>query len=117
MNHKLIGGWNSRPPPTEAFLGALATFLDAEPPDRINAYYAMIESVSSRQDLAQFLFYLSENPGLSSSDAAFNGTTSEYWDGLAGVLVSPKGADLDDPVRTGFWRILARVLNAATVYE
>jgi hypothetical protein len=114
MSHELINDWNDSPPPTDAFLEREAAFIEKQKnhdgETRFDAYYAMIDSISTPQDLGQFLLRCSSKPGDESSPE--NPDISSYWDALAGVVVEDARSSMSNP-----WRTFARMLDKAVGYE
>ena len=107
----MSGGWNSDPPPTAAFLEKLEAFVAAPGANevaRLDRYRELIEAISTKEDLAEFLLQMS---GRLRSEPIENHTIEQYWEALSGVVLVDGGRDPNP------WRGLARMLDKALYYE
>jgi hypothetical protein len=107
----MSGGWNTDPPPTNAFLEKLAAFASCPAADemtRLARYDEVIDAISTKEDLAQFLLDMSDHIVTRTIE---NSTVERYWDALAGVILVDAERDAN------LWRGLARMLDKALYYE
>lgn len=111
MGSRLVQPWNSDPPPTPQFLEQLERWREAcgaDGPNDWDRCEALIDAISTPQDLAQFLL---ERSHQLRGELIENPTVDRFWDALAGVLVAD--AEQSPPS----WRRLARMLSKALDYE